>query len=216
MRLLSKHVFWPGPSLNPFPELIGRSQQEAQAIVNAYATSNPERAAAIQAKVHDALLVAQAAEQAAAQQRQQQQQANRTQWQQYQQAEDKKFDEKYPEYADAKSCVAIADAVVKTAENAGISKENLLKSYTGQLQFDTRSAAVQEILLKAALYDQAKAGVAHADKPLNVPPVQRPGAWHPSSGDDGEIAALTRRVAKTGSLKDATALRLAKLRANRG
>ena len=38
-----------------------------------------------------------------------------------------------------------------------------------------------------------------------------PGAGE--NGDAGDIGALTRKLAKSGSMKDATALRLAKLRA---
>jgi hypothetical protein len=136
-------------------------------------------------------------------------------WKSYAKAEDEKFLKAHPEYADGETRGKIANAVLRTAEGAGIPKEHLLKAYTGQLKFDLRSAAAQEILLKAALYDEARANVAKpAPKP--VPPVQRPGvaaANRFESGEDENIAALTRKLDRTGSLKDAAALRLAKMRA---
>jgi hypothetical protein len=107
----------------------------------------------------------------------------------------------------------IAEAAMRTLEAAGVSKDDLARSYFKGEGISLRSAAAQEIILKAALSDRAKAGIAQPDKPP-VPPSQRPGvAGQMRSADDSDSGALTRKLAKSGSLKDATALRLAKLRA---
>jgi hypothetical protein len=137
---------------------------------------------------------------------------HRAQWSEFAAKEDRKFFEAHPELNDADKRNKMAEAVVKTAEAAGISRDELVKAYSGEVALSPRSAALQEIFLKAALYDQAKANVAKpAAKP--VPPVQKPGTAKPAvSPLDAQIETMTRRVAQTGSLKDATALRLLKMR----
>ena len=146
----------------------------------------------------------------AAQERRTQQQ--KAEWKEFSEKEDRKFTESHPEFSDATKSAKMAEDVIKTWEAAGGNREDLMKSYHGETALSARSSALQEILLKAALYDQAKAGISKPPaKP--IPPVQKPGTAKPASNEaDDEIATLTRRVAQTGSLKDATALRLAKMR----
>jgi hypothetical protein len=141
----------------------------------------------------------------------------KNQWNEFASKEDKRFLENHPEFADNDKRSKIAEAVLKTAESAGITRDELIKSYNGELTLSPRSAALQEIFLKAALYDQAKSGATAKTAVAKAPPVQRPGTSQPSTNSvDAEIETLTRRVAKTGSLKDATALRLAKMRRAQG
>lgn len=199
------------------PAIANMSPEGRNGYFSALQQQNPAEHARVELEVKQATAAYEQGQRIRAEQQQRQQQQSRQQWDQYQKAEDAKFLEKHPEYSDAKSRAQIADAVIQTAEAAGISRDNLLKSYEGKLSFDTRSSAVQEILLKAALYDQAKANIANPS-PKPVPPVQRPGVGQAQaySGDDENIAMLTRRLTKTGSLRDAQALRLAKMRQAKG
>ena len=93
-----------------FPELQNQSAEGMQAVVNAYSRTNPERAAAIQARVHDAMQVAQAAEQAQQQQRQQQAQQHRRS-SELSGSRRRSLLDRHPELADAK-WTEIAEAAI--------------------------------------------------------------------------------------------------------
>jgi hypothetical protein len=139
-------------------------------------------------------------EQKAAQERQQSE--AKKQWDDFASKEDAKFAELHPEYSDEKKSAAMAKAVFATAEKAGITREQLTDAYHGKLSFSPRMAAVQEILLKAALYDQAKASAAKvAPKPL--PPVQRPGARGERVDQASlELKGLTQRAEQSNNPRD--------------
>lgn len=136
----------------------------------------------------------------------------REMWSEFAAKEDKAFLDDHPEFKDEKKRSEIAAAVLKTVEDSGGSKEDLLKAYNGELGLNGRARWVQNVFLKAALYDQAKANISKpAPKP--VPPVQKPGTAQPATDAvDEEIKTLTRKVAQTGKLKDMAALQLAKMK----
>ncbi len=69
-----------------------------------------------------------------------------------------------------------------------------------------RSAAAQKILVDAAKYRMMQK-TAKAVPTREIPPVQRPGVAGPRSNQsDSNLAALSARLGKSGSLKDAAAL----------
>ncbi len=181
---------------------------KTQEDVTKLATEDWPRFARYQAKMMEIGNV----EQELAKSQERQKEAFQKQWSDFASKEDRAFTEAHPEYSDKDKSAKMADAVIKTWETAGGNRDDLMKSYHGEVALSARSAAFQSILVKAALYDQAKATAAKpAPKP--VPPVQKPGtAKAPVDAADAEIQTLQRRFSQTGTLKDATALRLAKMK----
>jgi hypothetical protein len=107
----------------------------------------------------------------------------------------------------------IQEAAMRTLQAAGLSREDItnLWSGTGHL-VDMHSAAAQELLLKATLYDRMQARV-HEIRQTPVPPVLRPGVAR--SRDDGaaSVAALESRLGRVSgreALRIATQLQRAK------
>jgi hypothetical protein len=190
--------------LASFPELQGLSAQQLPIAVDLIAKQNPERGLEIKAHIAQVRAIYDQAFQAQAAEQQRRQEAHRAQWDQFSKAEDAKFDQRFPEYSkDPKIQREISDLVVKSMENVGITRGDLMKAYNGQLAFSARDARVQEIMVKAALYDQAKANIAHPDPPRRAVPMQRPGVITPSvSGTDAQVAAAKAQFHKTGSPND--------------
>jgi hypothetical protein len=112
----------------------------------------------------------------------------------------------------------IQEAALQTLQAAGLSREDItnLWSGTGHL-VDMHSAAAQELLLKAALYDRAQAR-AHQIRQAPVPPVIRPGTYRTPDSGEGSVRELSARLANASgreALRIATALTKAR-RANGG
>lgn len=108
----------------------------------------------------------------------------------------------------AKEMAAIEAHVPKMLAEHGADVAQFLKAVSNQTTFPRASA--EALLVKAARYDLIqKAAKAVATRA--VPTVQKPGFSGPrtNSGDVG-LAALSAKLSKTGSLKDAVALRLAR------
>jgi hypothetical protein len=107
----------------------------------------------------------------------------------------------------------IKEAALQTLQAAGLSREDIhnLWSGTGHL-VDMHSAAAQELLLKAALYDRAQAR-AHQIRQAPVPPVMRPGTYR--ARDDGaqsvhELSARLSKASGREAIRLATELQRAK------
>lgn len=98
----------------------------------------------------------------------------KSKWAEFSTKEDAKAVERIPELADKDKAAKIANDVMATLERSDITRDEFAKAWTGEASISPRDARWQEIMVKAARYDQAKANVAKpAPKP--VPPVQRPG-----------------------------------------
>ena len=134
------------------------------------------------------------------------------QWAEFASKEDQLLLDKAPELADKARQQKIADSAVSVLEDVGFSKEDLAKAWNGKQAVSLRDHRLQLLILDAIKYREAKTNAAKpAPKP--VPPVQRPGTSKPATNSvDDEIATLTRRVSQTGSIKDMTALQLAKMK----
>jgi hypothetical protein len=107
----------------------------------------------------------------------------------------------------------IQAAAMQTLQAAGLSRQDItnLWSGTGHL-VDMHSAAAQELLLKAALYDRMQAR-AHEIRQAPVPPVMRPGTYR--ARDDGaqSVRELQSRLSRSSgreALRIATELQRAK------
>ena len=138
----------------------------------------------------------------ASQQRQQQEFTQK--WNEYVVKEDAKFVEEHPEMATDKG-KELATVTIDLLTDAGFSKEDLSKLWTGQSSLAMRDHRAQGILLMAAKWVQAQKQVTQKVA-KSVPPVQRPGV-SPPKGQDADIRLknLEKALERTGSLKDATA-----------
>jgi hypothetical protein len=88
------------------------------------------------------------------------------------------------------------EAAMQTLQAAGLTREDInnLWSGTGHA-VDMHSAAAQELILKAALYDRAQAR-AHQVRQTPVPQVQKPGTYRASDGGEQSVRELSARLAK--------------------
>jgi hypothetical protein len=199
--------------LATFPELQGLSAQQLPIALDLIGRQNPQRHAEIAAHLERVAALKSAADHGRAQQAQ----INAHRFQQFAAAEDARLLEKAPELADKGTSRDVAEKTVAALKDVGFTDDELRAAWHGDSAINMRDHRVQLLLLNAMKYREAKTGAA---KPAHkdVPPVQRPGVAGMGTNDDSrtEIATLTRRLEKTGSLKDATALRLAKMRAARG
>jgi hypothetical protein len=104
-------------------------------------------------------------------------------------------------------------AARKTLEAAGLTPQQISNLWHGNDVVDMHSAVLQEVLLKASLWDQAKAK-AHQIRQTPMPQVLRPGVGRSHGQDGAERVASLKAALKTSkgnaSLRLATELRAAK------
>jgi hypothetical protein len=83
----------------------------------------------------------------------------------------------------------------------GFSDEELKPAWQGAAGFSLRDHRVQLVLMKAALYDEAKAGIGRpAQKPVS--PVQKPGVAANSGGaSDDDIQDLRSQLRKAKGMQ---------------
>ncbi len=146
----------------------------------------------------------------AAQERQQSE--YKAKWSEFASSEDQKALDKIPELADKAKASKVADAAMATLESVGFTRDEFAKAWLGEASISPRDHRWQQIVWKAAQYDQAKAAVSKpAPKP--VPLVQRPGVSKaPVSANDAEIQTLAKRFDRDPSLRNAAALRAARMK----
>lgn len=157
------------------------------------------------------LMNVQQIETAARQAQEQQHKQYQAQWSEWSAKEDAKFLEMAPEMADKATAQKVADASVGLLKQVGLSDQDLAKLWNGEASLSLRDHRVQLLLLKAAKYDEAQKTAPQKVAAKPVPPVQKPGVTRAKGADDDlHIKNLEKQLERTGSLKDATALMLAK------
>ncbi|WP_262048467.1 hypothetical protein [Bradyrhizobium sp. Bra78] len=109
----------------------------------------------------------------------------------------------------AKEMAAIQAHVPKMLAEHGADVRQFLEAVSNQTTFPRASA--EALLVKAARYDLMRVA-AKAVAKHNIPPVQKPGIAGARGAEraDASLAALSAKLSKSGSLKDAVALRLAR------
>jgi hypothetical protein len=114
---------------------------------------------------------------------------------------------------------AVQKAARQTLINAGISEEQVGHLWRGNERIDIRSSAAQELILKAALYDSAKAKAKQV-RQANLPTVLRPGVGIPRAQAGVErvndLRARLKGAKGNEALKLATELMRAKRSMNGG
>lgn len=137
----------------------------------------------------------------------------RSKWSEFASGEDQKLLEKAPELADKTRSQKIADSAVAVLKDIGFSEQDLASAWNGESSVSLRDHRIQLLILDAMKYREAKAT---ASKPAvkQVPPVQRPGVAKVAvTAAQADVEAAQKRFNKSGSLKDAQALRVAQQRA---
>jgi len=120
--------------------------------------------------------------------------------------EDSLFAEKIPDMADADKASRLQKQALSVLADLGFSEQELARSWNGQGDLSLRDHRVQLLVHDAILWRDAQAKAkAAATKP--VPPVVRPGAATAKpAAREQELSDLSKRLDRTGSLKDAAAL----------
>jgi hypothetical protein len=127
-------------------------------------------------------------------------------WSEFARRQDDLFKEKVPEFADGEKAAKLQNAAVGVLKDLGFHEGELLALWNGQRGISLRDHRLQLLVRDGIRYREAqqKARLA-ATKP--VPPVQRPGVAQPKgAARDAQLQALTTKLEKTGSLKDAARL----------
>lgn len=120
--------------------------------------------------------------------------------------QDKLFIERAPEFADKAVSAKAQDAAIKTLQDIGFTDAELGASWNGTEKFSLRDHRMQLLIRDAYRYREAMAK-AKAPEPKPVPQVQRPGVSRPRGAADADrVEALSSKLDKTGSIKDAAAL----------
>ena len=124
--------------------------------------------------------------------------------------EDGLFKDKVPDLADEAKMAELHKAALSVLTDLGFEEAELAQSWNGQKELSLRDHRVQLLIRDATLWRDAQAKAkAAAAKP--VPPVQRPGVSQPAgAAQEAQVQALTTKLEKSGSLKDAAALLRAK------
>lgn len=128
-------------------------------------------------------------------------------WSDFASKEDALFLEKVPEFSEPEKARKFSEGAIRTLiDGYGFSESELAKFWNGQGEFSLRDHRAQLLIRDAVRYQDAQAKAkANVIKPL--PHVQRPGASAPKgAAQDAQIQALTAKLEKTGSMKDAAAL----------
>jgi hypothetical protein len=120
--------------------------------------------------------------------------------------QDELVKEKAPDLADEAKAAQLQKAAVAVLNDLGFAEAELVPLWNGQKELSLRDHRVQLLIRDATLWRDAQAKAkAAAAKP--VPPVQRPGVSQPKgTAQEAQVQALTTKLEKTGSLKDAAAL----------
>lgn len=143
---------------------------------------------------HQQKVAAVEAELKAAQERQQSEQ--RTQWEHFAKRQDELFLEKAPEMQDATKRAKTVEAATKLLAEKGYSQEELGRLWNTPV---FRDARMQQLILDAVRFQEAKKGALEATK-KTLPPVVRPGVAQPGKDRDAQIQALETKVDKSSGI----------------
>ena len=127
-------------------------------------------------------------------------------WSEFARRQDDLFKEKVPEFADSDKAAKLQSAAVGVLKDIGFDERELIALWNGQRGISLRDHRLQLLIRDGIRFRDAqqKAKLA-ATKP--VPPVQRPGvAQAKGAARDAQLQALTSKLDKSGSLKDAARL----------
>jgi hypothetical protein len=136
-------------------------------------------------------------------------------WTQFARREDELMHEHVPELADPEKAPKLRESAVGVLRDRGFTDGELGALYNGQAGLSLRDHRIQLLILDAVRWRDAQAKAKQAQT-RPVPPVQRPGvAQGDGNAADAEIRTLRQKLERSGSIRDAAALRAAQLKAAR-
>src|SRR5512139_1620726 len=137
-------------------------------------------------------------------------------WQQFAADEDAKFIEKAPEMADRAKATQIADASIALLKDMGFTESDLATLWSGKASLSLRDHRAQLLIRDAVRSVQAQKAVAQKVAAKPVPPVQKPGSSvSKQSADEVLTKNLEQKLERSGNVKDAVALMMARRSARR-
>jgi hypothetical protein len=186
-----------------FPELMNLPLQQWKSALEVMAQREPARHQQAMSRIQAFAQVAAAAQQIA----QQKTAREQTEFKAYAVKENARFTE-LTKGIPAREMAAIEAHVPKMLQEHGADVKQFLEAVSNQSTFPRATA--EALLVKAARYDLITKA-AKAMPTRNVPTVQKPGFAAPRvNRADVGLAQLSAKLSKSGSLKDAVALRLAR------
>jgi hypothetical protein len=195
--------------LENFPELAGVPLQQLQPALEMMAQHQPERFGKAMATL-DRVATLQAAQQ---EQQQHQTVAARRQFESFAKAEDARLDTMLNGES-SQTQRAVMEEIRAGAREAGVEPAEFMRLFHSDPVM--RNAHFQKMMYDAGKYRLAQKSTPKAAA-RDVPPVQRPGvAGSRSSASAATISALTAKLDRTGSLRDAQALLAAQRRQRKG
>jgi hypothetical protein len=127
------------------------------------------------------------------------------QWEKFYQREDQLLAESLPEAKDPEKWSKLRHSAVQTLKGIGYSEQELAELWETPTFRDHR---IQRLIVDATKLREAREKQRSAP-PKVVPPVQPGPARAPGAEKEAVIKALEQRLEKTGSLRDAAAMRAA-------
>jgi hypothetical protein len=193
--------------MESFPELAAVPLQQLQPALEMMAQRQPERFGKAMATL-DRVAQLQAAQQT---QQQQQTATARQKFESFGKAEDVRLDAMLKDESH-QTQRAVMDEIMAGAKEAGVESAEFIRLFRSDPLM--RNAHFQKMMYDAGKYRLAQKTTPKAAV-RDVPSVQRPGvAASRTSAGSATISALTAKLDRTGSLKDAQALLAAQRRAN--
>jgi hypothetical protein len=152
---------------------------------------------------HQQKVAAVEAELKASQDRQQSEQ--RAHWEQFAKQQDEMFLERAPEMQDPTKRAKTVEAATKLLGDKGYTQEELGRLWNNPV---FRDARMQQLILDAVRFQEAKKGALEATR-KTLPPVVRPGVAQPGKDRETQLKALETKIDKSSginALRSAAAL----------
>jgi hypothetical protein len=143
---------------------------------------------------HQQKVAAVEAELKASQERQESE--HRTQWEHFAKRQDELFLERAPEMQDATKRAKTVEAATKLLGDKGYTQEELGRLWNNPV---FRDARMQQLILDAVRFQEAKKGALEATK-KTLPPVVRPGVAQPGKDRDLQIKSLETQIDKSSGI----------------
>ena len=120
--------------------------------------------------------------------------------------QDKAFIARVPEFANKDKAAELQNAAMKTLRNIGFSDDELPKHWNKQESLSLRDARMQELIHKAARWDEAQEAKKTVTAKKDLPPVQRPGVARQGDSKLAQIQTIQKQLNNATGM---AALRLA-------
>lgn len=111
--------------------------------------------------------------------------------------QDKAFIQRMPEFADGEKAEKLKKSARTTLKNVGFPDDELSQLWNGQKNFSFREARMQELIAKAARWDEAQEAKKSVVANKSLPPVQRPGVAQQGNSISNQIRDLEKLSRKS-------------------